>query len=614
VQFNLLGQLEVLDDGHREIPLAQGRRRALLTLLLLHRNEVVPAERLIEELWAGHPPPTATKGLQVQISRLRKDLAPAGASHCDALRTRGAGYVLEVAPDDVDVERFERAMAEAEAEMADGRPAGAAARLCEGLALWRGPPLADVAYESFAQAEIARLGELRMTAVERRIEADLALGHHREVVPELEALIREHPLRERFRAQLMVALYRSGRQADALEAYRAGRRRSIDELGLEAGPELRSLEAKILAGSPELAAPRSRPSVIDRAARRAPLLILVAGILLGGAAGVAALLIESGRKPAPRTASLAGVAPTSVVAMPARGRRPVFVVPLPGRPVDTATRGDQLLAVTVNSSALTVVDARTQTITRSVPLAMTPAAVAAAPDGAWIADGDRGRLARVDAGYRRITARARWRPTAPKATGGRSRPSSTGVAVAANAAWVTDGSTTLRRADAAGRVTELTAPDRLDGVAAAGDVVWAFSRSGASVIRIDARRSRITDAIPIVGRPGGERPAPIAIAATAESVWVLNGNTATVLHINARARGVIGSISLGAEHGPRDIAAAAGAAWVANLDGSVMRLPDRGGRVRSVAVGDSLIGVAAGERHVWLTHTAREQPLPHRAR
>jgi DNA-binding SARP family transcriptional activator len=608
VQFNLLGQLEVLDD-HREIPLAQGRRRALLTLLLLHRNEVVPAERLIDELWAGHPPRTAAKGLQVQISRLRKDLGPADASDGTRLRTCGNGYILDVAAEDVDVDRFERTLFEAEEAIAGGRPDRAAEMLREGLALWRGPPLADVAYESFAQAEIARLGELRMTAIERRVDANLALGRHREVVAELEALIREHPLRERLRGQLMVALYRCGRQADALETYHAGRRHSIDELGLEAGPELRGLEAKILADSPELAAPRRAPSPIDRAARRAPLLILIAGILLGGAAGVAALVIDSGRHPAARTESLTDVAPNSVVALAARGRRAAFVVPLPGRPTDVAARGDELLAVTVDSSALTVVDARTRKITRTVPLEMRPAAVAAGPHAVWIVDGERGRLARLDSGYGRVAARAHWRGTGPASKTDLSRPSSTGMAVAANAAWVTDGSTTLRRADASGRLTHLTAPDPLDGVAAAGNAVWAFSNRGANVIRVDARRNRITDVIPIVGRPGAEAPAPIAIAATAESVWVLNGNTATVSRINARQPGVVGSIPLGVEHGPRDIGVGAGAAWVASFDGSVMRLPDRGGPVRSTSVGGSLIGVAATERQVWVTHTALDPQL-----
>jgi DNA-binding beta-propeller fold protein YncE len=408
----------------------------------------------------------------------------------------------------------------------------------------------------------------------------------------------------------MLSLYRCGRQAEALEAYRDGRRRSVADLGLELGPDLRRLEAEILAESPSLAAPPRPPGRADRAVRRAPVLILAAGLALAGAAVLAALAVNSGRRPASGAASL-DIAANSVVALGADGRRAAFAVPLPGRPTDVAARGDQLLAVTVDSASLTIVDARTRTITRTVPLAMKkPAAVAAGPDGVWVVDGQRGLLARLDAGYEHVAAQASWRRTARAADPGQSRPEPTGVAVAGNAAWVTDGSATLRRADARGRLTGLAAPYRLDGVTAAGDTVWAFSTSGAAVVRADARRRRITDVIPIVARPGPEAPAPVAIAATPDQVWVLNGNTATVSRIDARQRGVVGTVALGVEHGPRDIDVAAGAAWVANFDGSVTRIPDGGGPVRSMSVGGSLTGVAAAQDHVWLAATALDQQLP----
>src|SRR4051794_2899256 len=182
MDIRLLGQLEIL-DGQREIPLAQGRRRALLTLLLLNRNEVVPAERLIELLWAGRPPPTAAKGLQVQISQLRKDLAPRAGTNGAALRTRGNGYVLEVDADDVDVARFERGVDDGRRALEEGRADEAAARLRDALALWRGPALVDFAYDDFAQPEIARLEELRLSALEEQVDADLELGRHREAIP-----------------------------------------------------------------------------------------------------------------------------------------------------------------------------------------------------------------------------------------------------------------------------------------------------------------------------------------------------------------------------------------------------------------------------------------------
>jgi DNA-binding SARP family transcriptional activator/streptogramin lyase len=606
MEFRLLGQLEVL-DGSREIPLGPGKRRALLTLLLLHRNEVVPAERLIDELWDGRPPATAAKGLQVQISRLRKDLV-AGGGNGMALCTRSHGYVLEVPPDSVDVARFERALADGERALADGRPDHAAVRLREGLKLWRGPPLVDFTYEAFAQDEIARLEELRLMALERRIDADLALGRHREVVVELETLLRTHALREGLRGQLMLALHRCGRQADALEVYRDGRRHAVEELGLEPGRELRDLQAQILAGSPELAAPRTTQLRAERAARRAPLAILAAGVLLGAAA-VAALLRSIDPGPAHRP-PIVQVAANGAMALDAGGRKAMFLVPLPGRPTDAAALGDRLFVVSVNSSALTVVDARSRGITRTVPLAMKPGAVAAGPEGVWIADGQRGLLTRLVAGYEAVATRVTWRRHGIRVANGLSRLDPIRVAVADGSAWLTDGSRTLVRADTRGHVARVTAPYRLDGITAGADALWAISTRQSAVLRIDPRRRRITDVIRIVTRPGSGAPAPVALTATRDAVWVLNANTATVSRIDPRQRGVVGTVRLGLEQSPRDIAAGAGAVWVANFDGSLTRIPTAGGPLGSSSIRGSLVGVAGSGNRLWLTGTALDRQLP----
>ena len=190
------------------------------------------------------------------MSRLRKALPGGG----ELLVTRERGYQLQVDPERVDATRFERLLGEARAEHAAGRPEGAAARLEEGLALWRGEPLADLAYEPFAQAEAARLADLRAAAQELQIDAKLALGGHAEVIAPLEALIEEHPFREHLRAQLMLALYRSDRQAEALQAYQDARRRLVEELGIEPGERLRELERAVLAQDPSLALPVAEPS------------------------------------------------------------------------------------------------------------------------------------------------------------------------------------------------------------------------------------------------------------------------------------------------------------------------------------------------------------------
>ena len=231
MEFRILGPLEVLDGGH-VLELGRKKQRTLLTVLLLHANEVVSSDRLIEAVWEDHPPQTAGKALQVYVSQLRKLLGK------ERVHTKAPGYLLHVAPDELDLERCRQLIAE-------GRPT-------EALALWRGPPLGEFAYQRFAQAEIARLEELRLTCLEERIEQDLLQGRHAEQVGELEQLVSEHPLRERLRAQLMLALYRSGRQAEALEIYQQARRALVEELGIEPSRELRELHQRILNQDPAL--------------------------------------------------------------------------------------------------------------------------------------------------------------------------------------------------------------------------------------------------------------------------------------------------------------------------------------------------------------------------
>jgi DNA-binding SARP family transcriptional activator len=243
MQFRILGLLEVA-DGDSVVPLAGAKLRALLGLLLLSANEVVSSDRLIEELWGGSPPGSAAKLVQVYVSQLRKALGSAG----ELVVTRAPGYLLRVEGEQLDLYRFERLVREADA----AEPAVAAARLREALALWRGPALADLSYESFAQPAIRRLEELRLAALEMRVDADLALGRLGELVAELEALVAEYPLREHLWAQLMLALYRCGRQADALAAYQDARRALVEQLGIEPSPPLRELEQAILRQDPSL--------------------------------------------------------------------------------------------------------------------------------------------------------------------------------------------------------------------------------------------------------------------------------------------------------------------------------------------------------------------------
>ncbi|HWM02073.1 MAG TPA: BTAD domain-containing putative transcriptional regulator, partial [Actinophytocola sp.] len=260
LRLGILGPLEAVADGLR-LDLGGPKQRELIALLLLHVDKVVPTGRLIEALWGTRPPAAAEVTLRTHVSHLRKRLVPAGAA--DALVTERPGYRLRLDPEQVDAHRFERTAGLGQESLGLGDAHRAAALLREALAQWRGPVLADLGYPEFAAADTARLDELRLVTLEARIEADLALGRHQEVISELEALVAEHPYRERLCGQLMLALYRSGRHVDALAVYGAARQRLADELGLDPGPALAKLETAILRHDPVLA-PRA-----DRAVRPA---------------------------------------------------------------------------------------------------------------------------------------------------------------------------------------------------------------------------------------------------------------------------------------------------------------------------------------------------------
>jgi DNA-binding SARP family transcriptional activator len=251
-EFKVLGPLEVADENG---PLALGgqKQRALLALLLIHAGETLSVDRIVDALWGEQPPRTATTSLQNLVHQLRKLLGP------EVVLTKPPGYTLRIAPDDLDLTRFERLLAEARRSTPDE----GVRLLRDALALWRGAPLADLTYEQFADNEIQRLEELRIDALEQLFEAQLATGSGAELVGELDSLVARHPLRERLRGQLMLALYRSGRQAEAMDAYHDGRRRLVDELGIEPSRELQKLYGSILRQEATLDAAPSQPQLDD---------------------------------------------------------------------------------------------------------------------------------------------------------------------------------------------------------------------------------------------------------------------------------------------------------------------------------------------------------------
>ena len=266
MRYAILGHLEVT-DGPARVPIPHGRSRLLLAVLLVHADEPVATDRLIDALWGEAPPPTASRSLHNLVSGLRKSLGDGRL----ITHPRG-GYQLSLNGDEVDAATFETLSSDGREALTAGDPRHGGQLLRDALALWRGPAFGELAYEPALHADVARLEELRLVAVEDRVDADLALGRHAKLVAELEALIVEHPLRERLRGQLILALYRSGRQADALRAYTDTRRHLVDELGIEPSPALRDLERQVLEQDPALDPPRAlavRRADHGRAARPA---------------------------------------------------------------------------------------------------------------------------------------------------------------------------------------------------------------------------------------------------------------------------------------------------------------------------------------------------------
>jgi DNA-binding SARP family transcriptional activator len=329
MEYRILGPLEVLEEGH---PLALGRskERAVLAVLLLHANELVSRERLIDELWGVSPPPTARKAVNVYVSKLRKAL---GGNGLDPIATAEGGYRLRVNGDLLDAVQARTLVADAHERMAGGDTAAASRLLHEALALWRGPTLAGLQLESFGRDEVAQLDELRLTALLDRIDCDLAQGRHERVLGELQLLVREHPLRERLRGQLMLALYRAERQADALQAYRDARHALIDELGIEPSESLQRLHQAILRHEPSLRAPAGtaavdggpqEPAPVEPAPpgtpRRGRYLLAAAGALVVAAAATLAVLETRGGGARPPSSPVSSVLPNSVARLdPATG-------------------------------------------------------------------------------------------------------------------------------------------------------------------------------------------------------------------------------------------------------------------------------------------------------
>ena len=364
MRFRVLGSLEVEVDG-AAVELGGARQRAVLAVLLMHANQPVATDRLVNESWGDTAPASATKTAQVYVSRLRRALGN------DTLATTPGGYLLRVPQGSLDTDELEELRARAR----EADPREAARLLRQGLALWRGPPYADLRYEAALQTEIRRLDELRLTTLEERIEADLAAGEASPLVPELEALVREHPLRERLRGFLMLALYRSGRQAEALDTYRDGRQLLDSELGLEPGLELRELERAILAHDPALDGPQR--AMRQTARRRSGALLAAGGALLLAAALTAVVLVRD--RGGETTAGGAGAE-----ALDPQTGKLLATVPLGTTPSSIAVGAGAVWVLDADDTTISAIDPERRSLESVFSTSSTPTDLAAGAGALWI--------------------------------------------------------------------------------------------------------------------------------------------------------------------------------------------------------------------------------------
>jgi YVTN family beta-propeller protein len=569
-EFGILGPLEVSRCG-RAVPLGGPRQRAVLALLLLEANRVVSLDRLAEDIWAGRPPEGWVTTVQIYVSHLRQVLEPGRARGAagEVLVTRGRGYLLRVDGGRLDAARFQDGFTAGRAALEAGRHAEAAGTLRQVLGLWRGGVLADLADYAFTRPEAARLEELRLAAVEARVDADLALGRHDALTAELEQLATEHPLRERLHGQLMLALYRCGRQAGALAAYRRVRDLLAGELGIDPGEPLRALHAAVLAQDPALDWPGDRPipveahrpdaDILDSSPapkpRRRPagpgrgrawarwsgrrLLVIGSALAVAAAACVVAVARPWAGEPAGLPADSVGLVGPS-------GERVGAPVSL-GSPAGLAYGDGSVWAVDSAGGALARIDPATHAVMRQIPVGSGPSAVTVTGPDAWVTNSFDGTVSRV--------------------------------------------STVTNRA-----VETIQVGNFPVAIAAGHGGVWVANQGDGTVDRIDAVTGDVTKrGIQVGARPGG-------IAAGPDAVWVANGEDGTVQRIDPATGQAGGPVHVGA--GPAGIAVTPGAVWVANsLDLTVSKLdPATGTVTATIGVGDGPTGIVAAKDGVWVSN------------
>ena len=549
LDFRVLGPFEVR-DGERKLALGGTRQRSVLAILVLRAGETVSSDRLIDELWGERPPADASTALQQHVSRLRKSLEPHGV-----LVTRAPGYALEIAPEQVDLERFRALVERGRRELGDDSAEDAARTLRDALAFWRGRPLADLANEPFAADASRALEEERLAALETRIDADLACARHAQLVGELTSLVRAEPLRERLRAQLMLALYRCGRQSEALDAYADARQTLVSELGLEPGPELQELQQAILSHDESL-----RPPETPARRRRRRWIVLVATAICS--ALVAAALAAVALRDDDAAGSTAVAGEGTVVGIDAGSGEVVRRIPAGRTPS----------ALAVGDGALWLVDADARTVLRIVPSSRvietlatgaTPTDIAFGAGSVWVANGrplpDTQFIGPVATTVARLDPTTRTERTSvglARKGGSTSNLVDNHLAVSDDALWAIAPDFSVVRADATtGAITETIREVPAAAVATGIAGVWVLGVDG-SVVRLDERSGRI------VRRASVEPGSVGSIAVGRNAAWVTTPGDGKLWRIGAGRAESVGATQLAP--GVGDLAVTPTAIWVAN--------------------------------------------------
>jgi DNA-binding SARP family transcriptional activator/streptogramin lyase len=585
MEFRVLGPIEVR-EGEHPLPLGGGRQRSLLVALLLRRNEVVSTERLLDELWDGRPPETAATALHGLVSQLRKALEP-GRDTRDpprALVTRAPGYVLHVDEQQLDSARFERLLGDAHRALAADDAGAAAELLRQALALWRGPAFAEVADRQFAQVEAHRLDELRLQALEDRIEADLLLGHGERVVPELETLVAREPLRERARALLMRALYASGRQADALAVYQDGRRLLVDELGIEPGPRLQELERAILRQDPSLGhvaepvRPVRKPMVPARRSR----LVVAAVLALAAAAAALAGVFAFDRGGA---TALAGVDADHVGIVDPESNSVVGEIAVGSRPAAVAVGDGSIWVANAEDGTVMRIDPKARRVVQTIGIGAPASSLAVSRDAVWVGNGSAGTVSRIDPRSNAVIQTIDLRGSNPVVPNGIQS-----LAVGAGGVWVAVGLHAVARLDpASGRIVrriDVGSPPQ--AVAVGEDAVWAAT-GGERVVRIEPDSNRASAFQQI--------RYPVGVTTGFGRVWVVDGQLTV---FDAQSLNPDGGVPSG-EY-PIAAATAFGSVWSIDHDGGYLyrTAPDDYQRQTKIHLGNTPADVAAGEGEVWV--------------